>query len=104
METWWIEVAKQIPAFGVLVYLVTFFLNHLKEVTREHQERVKTITDGHRAASLVQAESYAGQTAQLASRVTEALDRASRAQDSLMTPRGRQERRNRDRRPPDPAG
>lgn len=38
---WYIEVIKQAPSLGVLVYLVFYFLRHLRSVNDENHARYK---------------------------------------------------------------
>lgn len=92
-EPLWIEVAKQIPALAVLVYLVTYFLGHLRQMTQDHQIRMSAMSEEHRASQLAQSSAYSAQNADLVRRVADALDRSTNSQDRLLTELGRQDRR-----------
>lgn len=44
---WAIEAAKQVPALGVLVWLVIYFLNHIAKTRDLSEQRIKDICDSH---------------------------------------------------------
>lgn len=51
MDPLWVEVAKQVPALGVLVFLVVHFLKHIREVTNDFKSTIEevnvTMADQH---------------------------------------------------------
>lgn len=64
----WVEVAKQVPSLGVLVWVVIHFLKHLEAVNASHDARMDRLTDEYRT--------MAEKNAALYDRVLEALGRA----------------------------
>jgi len=54
MEAYWVEVAKQVPALLVLVYVVGVFLKHISEMSSRFEgvniKLMGELTDIHRSA------------------------------------------------------
>jgi hypothetical protein len=45
MDPLWSEVAKQVPALGVLVFLVVHFLKHIRAITDDFKTTMKEVNE-----------------------------------------------------------
>lgn len=45
MDTHWVDVAKQVPSLGVLVWLVVYFLRHMKEMSESTKDIASSCHD-----------------------------------------------------------